>query len=55
MLTMLPIDSIIPAADNLRRRTGDVRDLAASITAVGIVEPLLVSPIAQAFDGDVAP
>ena len=48
MLTMLPIDSIIPAADNLRRRTGDVRDLAASITAVGIVEPLLVSPI----DGD---
>lgn len=44
MLTMLPIQSIIPADDNLRRRIGDVRDLAASITAVGIVEPLLVTP-----------
>ena len=48
MLTMLPIDSIVPAGDNLRRRIGDVRDLAASITAVGLVEPLLVSPV----DGD---
>lgn len=47
MLTMLPIDSVAAAEDNLRRRTGDVRDLAASITAVGIVEPLLVSPIAE--------
>ncbi|MGD9753193.1 MAG: ParB/RepB/Spo0J family partition protein [Acidimicrobiia bacterium] len=47
MLTMLPIDSVVAAEDNLRRRTGDVRDLAASITAVGIVEPLLVSPIAE--------
>lgn len=47
MLTMLPIASVVAAEDNLRRRTGDVRDLAASITAVGIVEPLLVSPIAQ--------
>ena len=47
MLTMLPIDSVVAAEDNLRRRTGDVRDLAASITAVGIVEPLLVSPIAD--------
>ena len=45
MLTMLRIDSIVPAEDNLRRRIGDVRDLAASIAAVGIVEPLLVSPV----------
>lgn len=45
MLSVLPIDSIVPAEDNLRRRIGDVRDLAASITAVGIVEPLLVSPV----------
>jgi ParB family chromosome partitioning protein len=44
MLTMLPVESIVPAEDNLRRRIGDVRDLASSITAVGIVEPLLVSP-----------
>lgn len=47
MLTMLPIDSVVPADDNLRRRISDVRDLAASITTVGIVEPLLVSPIAE--------
>lgn len=45
MLTMLPITSVVAAADNVRRRIGDVRDLAASITSVGIVEPLLVSPI----------
>lgn len=44
MLRMLPIDSLVPADDNLRRRTGDVRDLAASITAVGVIEPLVVSP-----------
>ena len=44
MLTTLPIDSIVPAEDNLRRRVGDVRDLAASIAAVGVVEPLVVSP-----------
>ena len=45
MLTMLAIDSVVPAEDNLRRRIGDVRDLAASITAVGVIEPLLVSPV----------
>ncbi|MCU0267311.1 MAG: ParB/RepB/Spo0J family partition protein [Acidimicrobiales bacterium] len=45
MLSLLPIDSVVPAEDNLRRRTGDVRDLAASIASVGIVEPLLVSPV----------
>ena len=45
MLTMLAINSIVPAEDNLRRRIGDVRDLAASITAVGVIEPLLVSPV----------
>ena len=44
MLRMLAIDSLVPADDNLRRRTGDVRDLAASITAVGVIEPLVVSP-----------
>jgi len=44
MLTMLPIDSLVPSDDNLRRRTGDVRDLAASITSLGVIEPLVVSP-----------
>jgi ParB family chromosome partitioning protein len=44
MLSTLPIDSIVPAEDNLRRRVGDLRDLTASIAAVGVVEPLVVSP-----------
>lgn len=47
MLTTLPIDSIVPAEDNLRRRIGDVRDLATSIAAVGIIEPLVVSPAGE--------
>lgn len=48
MFEILPIDKIIPARDNVRRRLGDVRDLAASIASVGIVEPLLVSPAEEA-------
>ncbi|MGE3357341.1 MAG: ParB/RepB/Spo0J family partition protein [Acidimicrobiia bacterium] len=42
---MLAIGSLVPAADNVRRRVGDVRELAASVASVGIVEPLLVSPL----------
>lgn len=42
MFKIIPIDQVHPAADNLRRRLGDTRDLAASIASVGIVEPLLV-------------
>ncbi|MEZ5234273.1 MAG: ParB/RepB/Spo0J family partition protein [Acidimicrobiales bacterium] len=45
MLRMLPVGSLVPAADNVRRRVGDVRELAASVASVGIVEPLLVSPL----------
>jgi ParB family chromosome partitioning protein len=48
MFEILPIDKISPAKDNVRRRIGDVRDLAASVASVGIVEPLLVSPAEEA-------
>lgn len=44
MFEIIPIDQVNPAADNVRRRLGDTRDLAASIGSVGIVEPLLVTP-----------
>jgi ParB/RepB/Spo0J family partition protein len=47
----LPIDQIHPAEDNVRRRLGDTRDLAASIGSVGIIEPLLVTPRADDLGG----
>lgn len=43
----LPTDLVRPAADNLRRRTGDVSDIVASIKenpTLGIIEPLVVAP-----------
>lgn len=44
MFQIIPVDQVHPARDNVRRRLGDTRDLLASITSVGIVEPLLVTP-----------
>ncbi|MGH9223476.1 MAG: ParB/RepB/Spo0J family partition protein, partial [Acidimicrobiales bacterium] len=43
----LSTDLVRPAADNLRRRTGDVSDIVASIKenpTLGIIEPLVVAP-----------
>ena len=42
MFEIIPIDKLVPSADNPRRKVGDVRELAASIAAVGIIEPLVV-------------
>ena len=36
--------SITPHPSNPRRDIGDVTDLAASIAAVGLLEPLVVAP-----------
>jgi len=47
MLRMVPVGSLVAAEDNLRRRVGEVRELAASIASVGIVEPLLVAPAGE--------
>jgi ParB/RepB/Spo0J family partition protein len=48
-LQHLPIDVVFPAADNPRANLGDLDGLAASIAAVGVLEPILVrlSPVVQ--------
>lgn len=45
---VLPIDQLHPAADNPRKNLGDLVDMAASIKAIGIVEPLVVRPLEDA-------
>lgn len=44
MLQTIAIDNIVPAKDNVRRRLSEIKDLAASVASVGVIEPLLVSP-----------
>ena len=44
----LPVGALVPDPNNVRRRVGDVTELARSIEAVGVIEPCLVTPI----DGD---
>lgn len=44
MYQSIPIDDVVPAEDNVRRKLGDIKDLAASIASVGVIEPLLVTP-----------
>lgn len=41
---MLPIGKVKPSPDNPRQQAGDVTDLATSIKAVGVLEPLIVMP-----------
>jgi len=43
---LVPLDRLQPAEDNLRGPgAGDVGELARSIAGIGIVEPLLVTPL----------
>ncbi|MEO7397280.1 MAG: ParB/RepB/Spo0J family partition protein [Ilumatobacteraceae bacterium] len=44
MIETLSVEKIAPAKDNPRAQVGDVSELAASIIAVGILEPLIVTP-----------
>ena len=44
-VTLIPLDDLEPADDNLRGPVGDVTELARSIVGIGVVEPLLVCPI----------
>jgi ParB/RepB/Spo0J family partition protein len=44
LLELLPLDKLHPAPDNPRAGLGDVAELAASIRAVGLAQPLLVTP-----------
>ena len=41
---LLPTDSLVPHAHNVRRSVGDVAELAASIKSSGVHEPLIVQP-----------
>jgi ParB/RepB/Spo0J family partition protein len=43
----IPIEHVVPAEDNVRRKLGDIKELAASIASVGVIEPLLVTPRAD--------
>lgn len=43
MLEVLSIEKLSGSPDNPRRSVGDVKELAASIAAVGILEPLVVT------------
>ncbi len=40
----LAIDQVEPNPKNLRHRLGDLAELTRSVQAVGIIEPLLVTP-----------
>jgi ParB/RepB/Spo0J family partition protein len=42
---LISTDRLQPACDNLRGPVGDVAELARSIAGIGVVEPLLVTPI----------
>ena len=42
MLEIIPIAKLQPSPGNPRRQVGDVRDLVASISALGVLEPLIV-------------
>jgi ParB/RepB/Spo0J family partition protein len=47
MYRTIPIEHVVPAEDNVRRKLGDIKELAASIASVGVIEPLLVTPRAD--------
>ena len=44
MFQTIAIERIVPAKDNVRRRPGEIKELAASVASVGVIELLLVSP-----------
>ena len=45
MSVLIPVDKLRPDPQNPRRAgVGDVSDLAASMAAVGVLQPLLVTP-----------
>lgn len=50
-VVLLRVDRLVPAPDNPRRDPGDLSELAASIRAVGLLEPLIVAEEASAGDG----
>lgn len=47
VMQTLPLTMLAPHPDNIRRRIGDVAELAKSIQGTGILEPLLVLPAGE--------
>jgi ParB family chromosome partitioning protein len=43
-IEQIPIDSLVVSALNVRRQVGDLTDLAASIRAIGLLQPIVVRP-----------
>jgi ParB/RepB/Spo0J family partition protein len=43
----LPVESLVLPRDNVRRHIGDVDELAASIVEVGLLEPVIVTPLGK--------
>ena len=44
VIRMIPLEEISPSALNPRSEVGDVAELAASISTLGIIQPLTVRP-----------
>lgn len=49
MFEEIEIDRLVEESDNLRRRVGNVTELAASVRSIGVLEPLLVTPSPEGF------
>jgi ParB/RepB/Spo0J family partition protein len=47
IVTDIPLDLLTPHPHNVRRDIGDVTELAASITGVGLLQPLTVAPVGE--------
>lgn len=51
-LVQLAPDALTPHPDNVRGQLGDLRDLTRSIRAVGVLEPLIITPATKDQDHD---
>lgn len=49
MSTLVPLDRIYPNPANIRRDLGDLTELANSLRAVGILQPLVVRPTPKGY------
>jgi len=48
-VALIPVESLHQAPDNPRKDVGDVSEMAASIAAQGLVQPLVVTPNADGY------
>jgi ParB family chromosome partitioning protein len=47
MTTRLPLDRVYPNPENIRSQLRDLEELTESVSAVGVLQPLLVTPAAD--------